>query len=96
MQKAVFAITIPHFFPHLYLHSPQKAYHESSIQSLILRFNVHGTFQINQSNFLISRIILTFYLVSVAESLNAQKCHSELVSESIYIKMLRDPETSSG
>ena len=31
-------------------------------------------------------------MVSVAETLNAQKCHSELVSESIYI----NPESSSG
>ncbi len=52
MQKATFAITIPHFFPHQYLHSLQKA-NQTSITSHILRFNVHETFQINPSSFLI-------------------------------------------
>ncbi len=51
MQKATFAITIPHITSRLYL---QKANQTSSIQSLISRFCVHETLQIDQSNFLIS------------------------------------------
>jgi hypothetical protein len=52
MQKATFAITIPHFF------LPKSAYiseanQESSIQSTTSRFCVHETFQIQQSNFFI-------------------------------------------
>ncbi len=54
MQKATFAITIPHYISRLCLYSLQRPNHKPSIQSLILRFNVHGTLQINQSNFLIS------------------------------------------
>ncbi len=53
MQKATFAITIPHFISLLYLHSLQKA-NQTSITSHILRFKGHETLQINQSNFLIS------------------------------------------
>ncbi len=60
MQKAIFAITIPHFFSHLYLHSLQKANHKSSIQSLISRFKVHETLQTNLTNFLI--FCITFHL----------------------------------
>ncbi len=48
MQKATFAITIPHFF------LPISAYiSEANHTSITSRFCVHGTFQINQSNFLI-------------------------------------------
>ncbi len=57
MQKATFAITIPHIVSRLYLqslHSLQRPNHKSSIQSITSRFCVHGTLQINQSNFLIS------------------------------------------
>ncbi len=67
MQKAVFAITIPHFFsPTLasmqFLHSMhpvhtlQRSNHTSSVQSLISCFNVLETLQINQHNFLIFNI----------------------------------------
>ncbi len=52
MQKATFAITIPHIASRLYLqslHSMQKLNHTS----ITSRFCVHGTFQINQSNSLI-------------------------------------------
>ncbi len=45
MGKATFAITIPHYISRLYL---QKANHTS----ITSRFCVHGTLQINQSNFL--------------------------------------------
>ncbi len=45
MQKATFAITIPHIISRLYL---QKENHIS----ITSRFCVYGTFQINQSNFL--------------------------------------------
>ena len=51
MQNATFAITISHFSSHIYLHSLQKQNH-TSITSLILRFTVYETLQINQSNFL--------------------------------------------
>ncbi len=48
MQQETFAITMPHFF------LPISAYiSEANHTSLISRFCVHGTFQINQSNFLI-------------------------------------------
>ena len=56
MQKATFAITIPHIASRLYLqslHFLQIPNHKLSIQSLTLRFCVHGTFQINTSHFLI-------------------------------------------
>ncbi len=53
MQKATFAITIPHFFLPISAYI-SEANHESSIQSITSRFNVHGTLQINPSNFLIS------------------------------------------
>ncbi len=64
MQKAVFAITIPHFFsPTLAsmqflhsLHTLQRSNHTSSVQSLISCFNVLETLQINQHNFLIFNI----------------------------------------
>ncbi len=55
MQRAAFAITIPHFFSHIYLHSLlylQKLNHKSSIQSLTSRFKIHETLLIKQSNFL--------------------------------------------
>ncbi len=48
MQRVTFTTSIPHIISHL--HSPQKAHHTS----LILRFNVHETLQINQLNFGIS------------------------------------------
>ncbi len=57
MQRATFAITILHIASCLYLqslHFLQRPNHKSSIQSLTWRFNVHGTLQIKQSNFLIS------------------------------------------
>ncbi len=38
--------------------------------------------------------ILNWFLLRKAEM--PKKCHSELVSESIQIKIQRDPETSSG
>ncbi len=53
MQKATFAITIPHIASRLYLqflHSMQKLNHTS----ITSRFCVHGTLKINQSNFGIS------------------------------------------
>ncbi len=53
MQKATFAITIPHFFLPISVYI-SEANHESSIQSITPRFCVHETLQINQSNFLIS------------------------------------------
>ncbi len=47
MQKATFAITIPHFF------LPISAYiSEAHHTSITPRSKVHGTLQINQSNFL--------------------------------------------
>ncbi len=52
MQKATFAITGPHFFLPISAYI-SEANHESSIQSITSRFNVHGTLQIKQSNFLI-------------------------------------------
>ncbi len=58
MQGAAFTISSSHFFSHLYVHSLQKANHQSSIQSLVSRFNVgYETLQINQSNFPISNNI---------------------------------------
>ncbi len=53
MQKATFAITIPHFFSPISVFN-SEANLKSSIQSITSRFNVHGTLQINQSNFGIS------------------------------------------
>ncbi len=56
MQKATFASTFPHIVSSLYLqslHFLQRPNHKSSIQSLISRFCVHETLQINQSNSLI-------------------------------------------
>ncbi len=52
MQKTTFAITIPHIISRLCLHSLQRPNHKPSIQLLTLRFKVHETFQLNQSNFL--------------------------------------------
>ncbi len=52
MQKAVFAITTPHFFLPTSAYS-SEANHESSIQSITSRFCVHETFQIQQSSFFI-------------------------------------------
>ncbi len=52
MQKATFVTTIPHFFLPISAYM-SEANHESSIQSITSRFCVHGTLQINQSNFLI-------------------------------------------
>ncbi len=52
MQKATSDITILHFFLPISAYI-SEAHHESSIQSITQRFCVHGTFQINQSNFLI-------------------------------------------
>ena len=60
MQKAVFAITIPHIVSRLYLqflHSMQKLNHTS----LILRFNVHG----NASN---KSIEFLYYLLFEREN----------------------------
>ncbi len=57
MQKATLTTSIPHIVSRLYLqslHFLQRPNHKSSIQSLTLRFCVHETFQINQSNFGIS------------------------------------------
>ncbi len=49
MQKATFAITIPHFF------LPISAYiSEANHTSITSRFRVHEMLQINQSNFGIS------------------------------------------
>ena len=59
MQKAVFAITIPHFISHPYLRLMQKANHESSIQSITSRFNLHG----NVSNKSIEFIEFLYYLL---------------------------------
>ncbi len=50
MNNTRFHITVPHFF------SPKSAFSAES-NSYIVRFNVHETFQINQSDFLISNII---------------------------------------
>jgi hypothetical protein len=48
MQKATIAVTVPHLF------SPLSALSaESKSYIITLRFNIHGTLQINQSNFLI-------------------------------------------
>jgi hypothetical protein len=47
MKNASFNITVPHLF------SPKSAFSAES-NSYIVRFNVHETFQINHSNFLIS------------------------------------------
>ncbi len=74
MQKATSAITFPYIVSHLYLqflHSMQKLNHKSSFQSITPRSKIHGTLQINQSNFLISnntfiqglKRIITFMLV---------------------------------
>ena len=52
MQKAVFAITIPHFFLPISAYI-SKANHESSIQSITSCFCVYETLQINTSHFLI-------------------------------------------
>ena len=41
-------------------------------------------------------ICFMHYLVFVAESQYTNNCHSELVSESLDINKMRDPETSSG
>ncbi len=54
MGKATFAITIPHYISRLYLHSLQRPNHKPSIQLLTLRFKIHETLLIKQSNFLIS------------------------------------------
>jgi len=54
MQKATFAITIPHIISRLCLYFLQNPNHKSSIQSLTLCFCVHETLQIDQSNFGIS------------------------------------------
>ncbi len=53
MQKATFTTSIPHIISRLCLHSLQRPNHKPSIQLLTLRFKVHGTLQINKSNFLI-------------------------------------------
>ena len=48
MKNTGFDITVPHLF------SPMSALGaESNSYTITLRFNIHGTFQINQSNFLI-------------------------------------------
>jgi hypothetical protein len=54
MQEATIGIPIPQLISRLYLHSMQKPNH-TSFASLISRFKIHETFQINKSNFLISR-----------------------------------------
>jgi len=48
MRKVNFRITVPHLL------SPMSTSSAES-KSYIMRFNIHGTYQINQSNFLISR-----------------------------------------
>jgi hypothetical protein len=52
MRNTSFTITVPHIF------SPKSAQSVES-KSYIVRFNVHETFQINQSDFLISNITFT-------------------------------------
>jgi len=47
MINTSFTVSIPHLF------SPISAQNAES-NSYIVRFNIHGTYQINQSNFLIS------------------------------------------
>ncbi len=44
MQKATFAITIPHFFSPIFAFN-SEAHHESSIQSITSRFKSNETFQ---------------------------------------------------
>ncbi len=51
MQKATFAIIIPHFFLPISTYISQA--NHTSITSHILRFKGHETLQLNQSNFLI-------------------------------------------
>jgi hypothetical protein len=58
MQKITFAITVPRFCSHLYLQSLQRPNHTSSNITLS-RFMIHGTLQINQSNFLISDFLIS-------------------------------------
>ncbi len=51
MRNTSFTVSIPHLF------SPKSAHcAESQTYIIILRFNVHETYQINQSDFLISNI----------------------------------------
>jgi hypothetical protein len=50
MQKATFAITVPHIISRLYLRSLRKPNHTSTTS----RFCVHETFQLNQSNLFLS------------------------------------------
>ena len=49
MKNTSFAITVPHLFSPISAQSVEN-------KSYIVRFNVHETFQINQSDFLISNI----------------------------------------
>ncbi len=70
MQKATFAITIPHIISRLCLHSLQRPNHKPSIQLLTSRFKVHETLQINQSNFLIFNPIF----VRVSRNHNVHAC----------------------
>ena len=58
MQKAAFAITIPHFF------LPISTYiSEANHTSITSRFCVHETLQINQLNFLVFGNYLSIFLV---------------------------------
>ncbi len=60
MQKATFVTAIPHFF------LPISAYiSEAQHTSITLRFCVHGTLQINQSNFLIFNPAFVRYFMEV-------------------------------
>ncbi len=62
MQKATFAITIPHIISPISTFD-SEANHKSSIQSLTLRFKVHETLQINQSNLLNSNPAIQNYRI---------------------------------
>ncbi len=64
MQDATSAIAIPHFFLPISVYI-SEANHTSSIQSLILRFKVHETLQINQSNLLIFNPAFVRYFMEV-------------------------------
>ena len=78
MRKATSTITVPHLF------SPISAFSaESKSHIIALRFNVHGTFQINQSNFLISKItsILLTILLLLQDLIKAISYHQEFFKE---------------
>ncbi len=61
MQKATFAITIPHFFLPISAYI-SEAHHESSIQSITSRFKIHGTLQYNhQISWFSIMLLFEFY-----------------------------------